>query len=109
MPTMIATSAPHDAATAKSRPRREELVRGLRSAIMASQRPVQDTRTKLHDGHNVKQQHQRAERKRDGDRAPPAPALLFLGENDTIVVVAHDNHIQLSLWSISRAAKIKNR
>src|SRR5471032_2614774 len=57
---------------------------------MLSQRPAQHGRPKLDDGHDIKQQHERAERKRDSDRARVPAPLLLRREHDAFFGFIHD-------------------
>src|SRR3569623_1288736 len=100
---------PHTAATVMSR-RSFGLVRAVWSACMAvralpSDRPHQDAGA-LHQRHDVKEDHQRAARDRDGDRTRAPGALLRLGEDDAVVllVVARIGHDGLDAHAVSQAS-----
>src|SRR5947209_18023687 len=54
----------------------------------SSQWAVQHTGA-FHERDDVEQDNQDAERQRDGDRARAPPALLLLGERDSVGLVGH--------------------
>src|ERR1043165_535395 len=89
---MQAANAPQAPATRRSRRRccgwwwLEAFMSSIGSCGL--QRAVQHTRA-FHESDDVEQDDQSAERQRNRDRARAPPALLLLGERDSIGLVSH--------------------